>query len=61
MNNKKTLHRLFEFAESCKGLLTGSVVFAVLSEFERRRANFVQTLNLHSILGYLSSCTFGKL
>ena len=30
MNNKKTLHRLFEFAESCKGLLTGSVVFAVL-------------------------------
>ena len=30
MNNKKTLHRLFEFAESYKGLLTGSVVFAVL-------------------------------
>ena len=30
MNQKNTLHRLFEFAESCKGLLTGSVVFAVL-------------------------------
>ena len=30
MNNKKTLHRLFEFAESCRGLLVSSVVFAVI-------------------------------
>ena len=30
MNNKKTLHRLFEFAESCRGLLISSVVFAVI-------------------------------
>ena len=28
--NKNTLHRLFEFAGSCKGLLLSSVVFAVL-------------------------------
>ena len=30
MKNKNTLHRLFEFAGSCKGLLLSSVVFAVL-------------------------------
>ena len=30
MKNKNTLYRLFEFAESCKGLLLSSVVFAVL-------------------------------
>ena len=28
--NKNTLHRLFEFAGSCKGLLLSSIVFAVL-------------------------------
>ena len=30
MNNRNTLHRLFEFASSCKDLLLSSVVFAVL-------------------------------
>lgn len=30
MNEKSTLHRLFEFAESCRGLLAASVAFAVL-------------------------------
>ena len=28
--NKNTLHRLFKFAGSCKGLLLSSVIFAVL-------------------------------
>lgn len=30
MNNKNTLHRLFEFAKPCKSLLVSSVIFAVL-------------------------------
>jgi len=32
MKNKNTLYRLFEFTESCKGLLLSSVIFAVLGE-----------------------------
>ena len=27
MKNKNTLYRLFEFTESCKGLLLSSVIF----------------------------------